>query len=95
MRKIEKLFCSLDTLVQASKQMLEKYIEENNKVIDSVIGNIITNCTELQTVQTSVKTLQDDITTIQATQKLLDETTLNLNKYDATIGKPDVKYQRG
>ena len=52
----------------------------------------------LQLLQTSVKTLQDDITAIQnkyeATQKLLDETTLNLNKYAATIGKLDVKYQR-
>ena len=48
--KLEKRFCNLDTLVQASKQTLDKYIEDNDRTIDSVKGNVTTNSNEIQTL---------------------------------------------
>ena len=84
--------------MQASKLTWEQHIQENDKVIDGVKGNVTSNTAEITTLQATVKTLNDDITTIQAkyaaTQKLLDETTANLNKCAATIDKLDSKYQR-
>ena len=95
--KLEKRFGNLDTLMQASKATLEKHIAENNRVIDSVKTDIASNTTEIKALQGTVKTLNDDIAPIQAkynaTQKLLDEITSNLNKFAATIGKLDSKYQ--
>ena len=96
--KLEKRFGNLDKLIQSYKTTLEKHIDENDRVIDSVKGNVTSNTAEISTLQTTVKTLNDDIATIQAkyeaTQKLLDETTSSLNKFAATIGKLVSKYQR-
>ena len=56
------------------------------------------NTKEINTLQTTVKTLSYDIATIKAkydaTQKLIDETTESNTKFAATIGKLDSKYQR-
>ena len=96
--KLEKRFSNLDSLMQASKLTLEQHIEENDKVIDSIKGNVTSNTNEINTLQATVKTLNEDVATIQAkyaaTQKLLDETTANLHKCATTICKLDLKYQR-
>ena len=96
--KLEKRFGNLDDLIKSSKATLEKHIKDNDEVIDSVKRDVTGNTTEINTLRTTVKTLSDDIATIQAkydaTQKLLDETTESITKFAATIGKLDSKYQR-
>ena len=96
--KLEKRFGNLDKLIQSSKETLEQHIKDNDKVIDSIKVNVTTNTADINALQTTVKTLNDDIATkkakYNATQKLLDETTENLTKFAATIGKLDSKYQR-
>ena len=56
------------------------------------------NTTDLQTLQNPVTTLQANLVVMQdkyeATQMLLDATTSSLNKYAATIGKLDLKFQK-
>ena len=94
--KQDKRHNDLDKSIAATKQSLDKHIEENDKALSAIKGNVLTNTTDIQTLQASVTKLQSDLLTIQskydATQKLLDETSSNLESYASTISKPDTKY---
>ena len=96
--KQETRYRNLDTLIQESKQTLEKHIEENDKELSTIKENISKNTSDLVLLQTSVTTLQADLITMQdkyeAVQRLLDQTTTSINNYLTTIGKLDAKYLR-
>ena len=79
------------------KQSMDKYIEENEKALSTLKGNVTTNTTEIQNLQASVMKLQTDLTQMQskydATHKEeQDETTANLKPLAATNSKLDTNY---
>ena len=96
--KQENRFNSIDASIQASKLTLEKYIEDKDTALTAAKSDIVKNTTELNVLQTSVTSLQGDLAELQdkyeATQRLLDETTVSMDKYVATIEKLDLKFQR-
>ena len=84
---------NLDSKISATKLTLDKYIEENDKALNMIKGNVTTNAADIQNLQASVTKLQIDLTQMQnkydATQKLLDEASANIETYAATITKLD------
>ena len=86
----------LTSTIQAHQTKLDKHIEENDKALGVITGNVTANTTNVNSLQDSVTQLHNDLTTMQdkfdATQKLLDDLSANLEKNDATISKLDAKY---
>ena len=96
--KQEKRHRELDTTIAATKTTLDKHIEENDKILNKIQGNVTTNSSDITSLQASVTKLQADLTLMQnkydATQKLLDEASTNLETFATTITKLDTKYVR-
>ena len=94
--KQEKRHHELDNTITATKNILDKHIAENDKALSIIKGTVTTNTTEIHNLQASVTKLQIDLAEMQtkydATQKLLDETSANLDTFAATITKLDTKY---
>ena len=88
---------NLDSKISATELTLDKYIEENDKG-KMIKGNVTTNAADIQNLQASVTKLQINLTQMQnkydATQKLLDEASANIETYAATITKLDTKFVR-
>ena len=86
----------LTSTITAHKQSLDNHIEENDKALGVIRGNVTTNTNDISSLQDSVKKPQTDLTAMQikydATQKLLDDASANFYAYAATINKLDVKY---
>ena len=62
----EKRFKNLNTLIQASKNMLEAHIAENNKVIDSIKTDVDSNKREIKGFQDDANKLKADLASLQA-----------------------------
>ena len=96
--KQEKRHLDLDKSITATKKSLDKHIEENDKILSSIKGSVTTNTTNITSLQASVTKLQGDLSLMQtkydATQKLLDEASTNMENFAATITKLDTKFVR-